>query len=126
MHYFYLSVAIVCEVVATMALSASQGLTRLSPILIMAAGYALSFAFLALSLREIPLGIAYAIWSGTGIVLITIAGWFLFGQRIPATALFGIGFIMIGVLLVHTAEPSRAAAPLTDPDHCENRCRDDE
>lgn len=103
MHYLYLSVAIVCEVIATMALSASQGLTRLMPVIIMTAGYALSFVFLALSLRVIPIGIAYAIWSGIGVVLITAAGWLLFGQRLPATALLGVGFIIIGVVLVHIA-----------------------
>ncbi len=105
MHYLYLSLAIICEVIATTALGASQGLSRRTPVLVMAVGYSLSFAFLALSLRAIPIGVAYAIWSGAGIVLITAAGWLLFDQNISTTALLGICLIIVGVFMVHTAIP---------------------
>jgi len=103
MHYIYLTFAIVFEVIATSALAASRGLTRPWPIAIMTIGYALSFTCLAFSLRVIPVGVAYAIWSGAGIVLITIVGWVLFSQRIPMAGLAGIALIIVGIVIVHVA-----------------------
>jgi small multidrug resistance pump len=91
----------VLEVVATSALQASQQFTRLWPTLLMALGYLGAFFFLALALRGIPVGIAYAIWSGLGIVLISAVGWIAFGQKLDLPAMTGLGLIIAGVLVVN-------------------------
>ncbi len=93
--------AIVAEVVATSALKASDGFTRLGPSAIVAVGYGLAFWLLSLTLRSIPVGIAYAAWSGLGIVLIALAGWWLYGQRLDAPALAGMALIVAGVLVMN-------------------------
>jgi small multidrug resistance pump len=99
--YAVLLVAIVAEVIATSALNASDGFTRLVPSLITATGYALAFFCLAHTVRYIPVGIAYAIWSGIGMVLIAAIGWFWFRQTLDAAALAGIGLILAGVLVIN-------------------------
>lgn len=101
MHYLYLLAAIACEVVATSALKASEGFTRLWPTAIVVVGYGLAFYFLSLTLRTIPVGIAYAIWSGLGIVLISAVGWLFFRQSLDLPALFGIALILAGVLVIN-------------------------
>jgi small multidrug resistance pump len=101
MSYLYLAVAIVAEVIATSALKASEGFSRLGPSLVVAAGYATAFYFLSLTLRTIPVGVAYAIWSGVGIVLIAAAGWFIYGQALDPAAIIGLGLIIAGVLVVN-------------------------
>ncbi|MBX6393524.1 MAG: QacE family quaternary ammonium compound efflux SMR transporter [Burkholderiales bacterium] len=107
-NWLYLAAAIVAEVVATSALKASAGFTRLLPSLIVVAGYGIAFYLLALALRTIPVGVAYAVWSGAGIVLISIAGWLLFGQRLDGPALLGIALIVAGVLVLHLFSKSVA------------------
>lgn len=99
--YLYLLVAIVCEVIGTSALKASDGLTRLVPTLVTAAGYSGAFYLLSLTLRVIPMGVVYAIWSGLGIVLIAVVGWFRFRQRLDAPALIGLALILAGVLVIN-------------------------
>jgi small multidrug resistance pump len=89
--YLYLSVAILAEVAATSALKASEGFTRLVPSLIVALGYAISFFFLSLTLRTVPVGIAYAVWSGVGIVLISTVAWLWFRQSLDAPPSSGWG-----------------------------------
>lgn len=106
--YLALLGAILVEVVATSALKASHGFTRLAPTAVTIAGYAISFYLLSLALETIPVGVAYAIWSGIGIVLVTIVAWRLFGQRLDAGALAGIGLILAGVLVIRVF--SRVAA----------------
>lgn len=101
MNYAYLSIAIAFEVVATTALKATEGFTRLGPSLITLVGYALAFYFLSLTLRTMPVGLIYAVWSGAGIVLITAIGWLYFRQSIDAPGLIGIGLILAGVLVVN-------------------------
>jgi len=101
LSYIYLALAIVAEVVATTALTASNGLTRPLPILIMVVGYAIAFVCLAFSLKTIPVGVAYAIWSGAGVVLITGIGWVLFRQTLEPLAIAGIGLILTGVVVLH-------------------------
>lgn len=100
-NWIYLAVAIVSETVATTALKASAGFTRPLPVVLVVAGYGLAFYFLSLTLRTIPLGVAYAVWSGVGIVLITAAGWLLYGQKLDAAALAGIALILAGVLVMN-------------------------
>lgn len=96
-----LAVAIVCEVIATAALKSSDGFTRLWPSLLVVAGYAVAFYALSIALRAIPVGVAYAIWSGVGIVGIALIGWAVFGQALDAPALIGIGLILAGVLVLN-------------------------
>lgn len=99
--WLYLLVAIVAEVVATSALTASQGFSRPLPSVIVVTGYAIAFYFLSLTLRSIPVGIAYAVWSGIGVVLISLAGLVFFGQRLDLPALLGIALIVAGVLVIN-------------------------
>ena len=99
--WLLLAGAIVAEVVATSALKASEGFTRAAPALLVVLGYALAFYQLALTLRSIPVGVAYAIWSGLGTVLIALAGWRLYGQRLDAAQLGGMALIVAGVLVMN-------------------------
>jgi small multidrug resistance pump len=101
MNWLYLVLAIACEVVATSALKATEGFTRWQPSALVVAGYGLAFFFLSLTLRSIPVGIAYAIWAGAGVVLVSIAGWFLYQQALDLAALLGIGLIIAGVLVIN-------------------------
>ncbi|MBO1078999.1 DMT family transporter [Roseomonas haemaphysalidis] len=99
--YLPLFVAIALEVMATSALQASQQFTRPWPTALMALGYLGAFYCLSLALRGIPVGVAYAIWSGLGIVLISAVGWVAFGQKLDLPAMIGIGMILAGVLVVN-------------------------
>lgn len=99
--WLLLAGAIVAEVLGTTALKASEGFTRLGPSAIVVLGYALAFYLLSLTLRSIPVGVAYAIWSGLGTVLIALAGWWLFGQRLDSPALIGMALIVAGVLVMN-------------------------
>ena len=101
MSYLYLAIAIVAEVAATSALKASAEFTRLVPSLIVVVGYAVAFYFMTLVLRTIPVGITYAIWSGVGIVLVTVVGIFLYNQMPDLPAIIGIALIIAGVLVIH-------------------------
>lgn len=98
--YFYLAVAIVSEVIATSALKASQGFSRPLPLLVVVAGYGLAFYCLSLTLRAIPLGVAYAVWSGVGIALITLVGWVVYRQALDIGAIIGIALIICGVVVL--------------------------
>jgi len=104
----YLGVAILAEVMATSALTASAGFTRLLPSIGVVAGYGLAFWFLSLSLKSIPVGIAYAVWSGVGIVLISLIGWIVFRQSLDAAALLGMALIVSGVLVINVFSRSVA------------------
>ena len=101
MNWLYLAIAIVCEVVATSALKATEGFTRWQPSALVVLGYGLAFFFLSLTLRSIPVGIAYAIWAGAGVVLVSIAGWLLYQQALDLAAILGIGLIVAGVLVIN-------------------------
>ena len=106
--WLILAAAIVAEVIGTTALKASDGFTRMVPAAIVVAGYGFSFWCLSIVLRSIPVGITYAVWSGLGIVLITVVSFFLFGQRIDVPGLVGMGLIVAGVVVLNVF--SRAAA----------------
>ena len=107
-HHLFLLGAIVAEVVATSALKASEGFTRWGPTALVVVGYALAFWLLSLTLRAIPVGIAYATWSGLGVVLIALAGWWLYGQALDAWALLGMALIVAGVLIMNLLSTSSA------------------
>ena len=100
MNYLPLAIAIVAEVIATSALKASEGFSRLAPSAIVVIGYGIAFYCLSITLKTIPVGVAYAIWSGAGIALVTLIAWFLFGQKLDAAAFVGIGLIIAGVLVI--------------------------
>lgn len=106
--YAQLVLAIVAEVIATSALKASDGFTRLWPSLVVVLFYGIAFYFLALTLRVFPIGIAYAIWSGLGIVLIALVGWLWYDQRLDLPAVVGLGLIVAGVLVVNLLSKSVA------------------
>jgi len=101
MQWLYLGAAIVAEVIATSVLKASEGFTRLIPSLVVLIGYSTAFYFLSLTLRTIPLGIAYAVWSAVGIALVSAIGWLLYKQSLDAPAIIGIGFIVTGVVIIN-------------------------
>ena len=107
-NWLFLAIAIVAEVIATSALKSSDGLTRLWPSLLTLGGYSIAFYFLSLTLRTIPMGTAYAIWSGAGIVLIALIAWLLHGQKLDAPALLGMTLIIAGVAVINLY--SKAAA----------------
>jgi len=96
-----LAVAIVAEVVGTSFLKASQGFTKPLPVLAVVVGYGLSFYFLSLTLETIPVGIAYAVWSGVGLVLIATVGWLAYGQSLDLPAVIGMGLILTGVVVLN-------------------------
>lgn len=100
-NWIFLGIAIIGEVIATSALKASLGFTKLIPSVIVISGYSVAFYFLSLSLKSIPVSIAYAIWSGLGIVLITIIAWILFKQKVDSAAIIGMSLIIIGVLILN-------------------------
>lgn len=99
-QWLFLFAAILSEVIATSALKASAGFTYLWPSVIVVAGYTAAFYLLALVLKTIPMGVAYAIWSGAGIALITLIGWLFFKQSLNLPGLIGIGFIIAGVIIL--------------------------
>lgn len=96
-----LATAICAEVIATSALKASAGFTRLAPSAVVVVGYGAAFYLLALTLRSIPVGVAYAIWSGAGTVLVALIGWWLYGQRLDWAAWLGMALIIAGVLVMN-------------------------
>lgn len=101
MPFVYLAIAILAEVVATSALKAANGFTVWRPSVVVVAGYAVSFYFLSLALRTIPVGIAYAIWSGVGIVLISLIAWVVYEQVLDGAAMAGMGLIIAGVVVIN-------------------------
>lgn len=96
----WLSIAIVAEVIATSALKASDGFSRLLPTAVTAVGYGIAFWCMAQAIRTVPVGLAYAIWSGVGIVLITAIAWVVFRQPIDPPGLVGMALILAGVLVI--------------------------
>ncbi len=103
-----LALAILAEVIGTSALKASAGFSRLWPSVVVVAGYGTAFYFLSLALRQIPVGIAYAVWSGVGTVLITLIGVLAFRQKIDAAGMLGIALIVAGVLVLNLWSKSGA------------------
>lgn len=106
MGYLYLAVAIVAEVIATSALKASEGFSRVTPSLIVIVGFGVAFYCLSVVLKTIPMGFAYAIWSGLGIVLISISGLVWFGQKLDLAAMIGISLIISGVVIMNVFSKS--------------------
>lgn len=100
MHWLYLATAILSEVIATSALPASQGFRNPLPTVVVVVGYVAAFYFLSLTLEAIPLGVAYAVWSGVGVALISLFGWVFYRQSLGATEILGIVLIAAGVVIL--------------------------
>lgn len=100
-HYVYLVLAVIAETIGTSALQASQQFTRLWPSLLVIVAYSAAFYLLSLTLKSMPVGIMYAIWSGLGIVLIAAIGFLIFGQELDIPALIGIALILLGIVVIH-------------------------
>jgi small multidrug resistance pump len=107
-QWLYLGIAIISETIATSALKSSEGFSRLVPSVLVVVGYAIAFYFLSLTLRTIPVGIAYAVWSGAGILLITLVGWLVFGQKLDPPALIGMALIIAGVIVMNVFSKASA------------------
>lgn len=101
MDYLYLLIAIISEVIATTALKASDGFSKLYPVILVMIGYTLSFLLLSLVLKTIPMGIAYSCWAGIGILSITIIGYLLYDQKLDYFSIAGITCIILGVILIN-------------------------
>ena len=101
MSFIYLAIAIIAEVIATSAMKASQGFSVLWPSIVTVLGYVVALYFLSLTLKTIPVGIAYAIWSGAGIVLISAIGWFLYKQHLDLPAFIGLALVISGILVIN-------------------------
>ena len=99
--YFLLALAILAETAGTTALQASQQFTRPLPSVVVVVAYALAFWLLAISLKTFPVGIAYALWSGLGIVFIALIGIFVFGQRLDLPAVLGMALILAGIVVIN-------------------------
>lgn len=106
MHYVYLGIAILCEVIATSSLKASDSFRRPGPSLLVVVGYASAFYLLTLCLNKMSVGVVYAIWSGLGIVLVALAGVVLYKQKLDAAALVGMALIVAGVLVMNLLSKS--------------------
>ena len=100
MKWIYLIIAIITEVIATSALKESEGFTKAIPSLIVIIGYSMTFYFMSLVLREMSVGITYAIWSGMGILLITLIGYFRYNQMLDAPAVLGMSLIALGIIIL--------------------------
>ena len=101
MSYLYLGIAIIAEVVATSALKSSQGFTKPLANIVVVVGYCIAFYCLSIVLKTIPIGIAYGIWAGLGIVLIIIVGYFFYQQKLDAAAVIGMTLIVSGVVIIN-------------------------
>jgi small multidrug resistance pump len=101
-----LAIAIFSEVIATSFLKASDGFSKLWPSVIVIVGYASAFYFMSISIKSIPVGVTYAIWSGTGIVLIALVGWLVMGQKLDWPAILGMSLIVAGVLVIQLGSKS--------------------
>ncbi|NLO79071.1 MAG: QacE family quaternary ammonium compound efflux SMR transporter [Xanthomonadaceae bacterium] len=100
-HWLLLVLSILAEVIGTSCLKLAAGFTRPLPSLVVIVSYLLAFYLLSLTLRTIPVGIAYAVWSGVGIVLIALIGWLVFGQALDLPAIVGMGLIIAGVAVLN-------------------------
>jgi len=107
-HWLAISIAIIAEVIATTSLKASNEFTRFWPSVLVVIGYGTAFYFMAISLRVLPVGIMYAVWSGVGIVSISLLGWLLYRQTLDTPAMLGMGLIIAGVVVINVFSKSVA------------------
>jgi small multidrug resistance pump len=101
MKWVFLAIAILGETVATLALRYSNGFKNIIPVIIIAIGYGVSFYFQSLAVKQIPVGITYAIWSGAGIILVTTFAYFAFKQKVDIPTFIGLSLIVIGIVVIN-------------------------
>lgn len=101
LHYLYLLIAVAAETIGTSSIQASQQFTRLWPSLLAIGSFAIAFYFLGLTLKFMPVGVMYALWSGLGIVFIALIGWTVFGQTLDLAAVAGMGLIVAGIVVIN-------------------------
>ena len=99
--YLILALAVLAETIGTTALQASQQFSRIGPSIVVVVAYAVSFYLLSMTLRTLPVGVVYALWSGLGIVLIATIGWVVFGQKLDFAAIIGLIMIIGGIAVIH-------------------------
>lgn len=100
-HYLFLIIAVISETIGTTSLQASQQFTRLWPSLIAVLSFVVALYFMSLAMKVIPVGVLYAMWSGLGIVFISIIGWIVFGQKLDIAAILGMALIFAGIITIH-------------------------
>ena len=100
MHYVYLLLPVAAETVGTSALQACQQFTRLGPSILVVVAYAISFWLMAMTLKVMPVGVVYALWSGLGIVFIALIGFWVFNQRLDLPAVLGLALIIAGIVVI--------------------------
>lgn len=105
-QWIFLSIAIVSEVIATTSLKAAEGFTHLWPSIFVVCGYSVAFYFLSLTLKTIPVGVVYAIWSGAGIAIITIVAWAVYGQSLNTPSIIGMLLIVAGIIVLNVFSES--------------------
>lgn len=98
--YYYLAIAICAEVIATVSMKAIKGFSTPLPLVLVIAGYATAFWMLTLVVRTIPVGVAYAVWAGMGIVMVSVATLFIYGQKLDVPAMLGMALIVLGVVVI--------------------------
>lgn len=98
--YYYLAIAICAEVIATVSMKAIKGLSTPLPLLLVIAGYGIAFWMLTLVVRTVPVGVAYAVWAGMGIVMVSVAALFIYGQKLDVPAMLGMALIVLGVVVI--------------------------
>lgn len=98
--YYYLAIAICAEVIATVSMKAVKGFSTPLPLILVIAGYTTAFWMLTLVVRTIPVGVAYAVWAGMGIVMVSVAALFIYGQKLDLPAMLGMGLIVLGVVVI--------------------------
>jgi small multidrug resistance pump len=108
MHWLYLTIAITGEIIGTTALKSSNGFTNMTGSLVAVAGYAVAFYFLALVLKTVPVGVAYAIWSGAGVAIVALIGLVAFGQKLDLAGIIGISLIVAGVIVLNVFSSTTA------------------
>lgn len=106
MAFVYLMIAVIAEVIATSAMKASESFSQLIPSMITVVGYIVALYFLSLTMKTIPIGITYALWSGAGIVLISLVGFFYYKQHLDLAAVIGLTFMIIGILIINVFSKS--------------------
>jgi small multidrug resistance pump len=99
--WVFLGIAIIGEVIATLTLKASDGFSKLGPSMVVIIGYIIAFYFLSLALRVIPIGVAYTIWAGLGIIFVAIISWVVYGQRLDLPAIIGMVLILAGIMIMN-------------------------
>ena len=101
MAFLYLLIAVIAEVLATSALKATNGFTAPLPIVLTIIGYAIALFFLGLTFKSIPMGLAYALWSGAGIILVSLVGFFYYKQHLDVAAVIGLAFMIAGIMIIN-------------------------